>query len=112
MTSATPSATPQIATPQFAGPEIVTPLRGTYVALRDRQRSPRKKRKYSSDEITVLEKYKDKYRDKMTTNDRQSILQDFILVDIFNFWYEKGEITADISEEEFKTRIQVRKKRL
>ena len=112
MTFATPSATPQIATPRFAAPEIVTPLRGTYVALLDRQRSPRKKRKYSPDEIKVLEKHKEEYRDKTSTNDRQSLLQDFILVDIFNFWYKNGEITEDISEDDFRTRIQVHKMRL
>jgi len=106
----TSAAIPPFATPQFATPEIVTPLREAYIAFRDRQRSPRKKRKYSAAEIEVLERYKDVYRKKTSTNDRQDLLQNFILVEIFNFWYSKKEIPADISEADLSERIEVRKK--
>ena len=101
----------QIPTHDFIIPEIASPLREAFIAVRERQRSPRKKRKYSDAEVQVLERYKHEYRKKTTTKDRQHLLQNYILVDIFNFWYKMKEIPADISEEDLSERIKVRKKR-
>jgi hypothetical protein len=98
---------PIMSTQQLA-PEIVLALRPQYLATTEpNPRGPRKHSRYSDDEIKVLQKYKDRYKKASTTEERNDLLRNYILVDIFNFWYDKGSVTTDISEEDFAARIKV-----
>ena len=61
---------------------------------------------YSREELSVIGKYKEEYREQTTREARAEILKTKILPDIFNFWLEKG--TAPKGEEESTRRMKVR----
>ena len=67
----------------------------------------RNKSRYSREEINVLEKYKDTYRRKTTTDERHELFRQYILVDIFNHWHSKGVVSAKIGADELQDRIKV-----
>lgn len=73
----------------------------------NKTRKPRKNSFLTTEEKAIIDKYKDQYRNMTKTEDRCNLLRNHILVDIFNFWYEKGVISADISAEELSERIKV-----
>ena len=93
---------------QPLAPEIVLALRPQYLAaVEPPARGPRAKSRYSKDEKRVLQQYKDRYKKATTTDERNDLLRNYILVDIFNFWYDQGSVTTDISEGDFAARIKV-----
>ena len=91
-------------------PEIALPIRDVFhKAVEKKARAPRKDSRYSTDEKKVLEKYKHEYRKTTTPEERYDLLRNRILVDIFNYWYEKGEVTPEIGEIALSERIRVTK---
>lgn len=91
-------------------PQIVSPLKAAYHgAIAVKPAEPKKKCRYSDEEKEVLNKYRDEYRKKTTTDERHNLLRSHILVDIFNFWYKEGKVTTEIGEVKFSQRIKVRK---
>ena len=66
-------------------------------ALQGKARKTRKECEYSTEERSVLAKYKDQYRHKTTSGDRALLLRNHILPDIFNFWHNQG-VTLDAEE--------------
>src|SRR5882762_3016946 len=95
-------------TTSLVTPEIVLPHRETYLeAVKDKPRAPRKKSRYDTDVRSVLDKYRHRYRKLTTTQERRDLLRNYILVDMFNFWYERGEVTPDIAEDDLCERIKV-----
>jgi len=98
----TPNATPRMT------PEIAHPLRDVFnKGVNKNQRGPRKTGRYSKEEKEVLMKYKDNYRRTTTTEERYDLLRNRILVDIFNFWYAKGEVSPDIEPDLLSDKIKV-----
>lgn len=90
-------------------PSIAPPIRTVYYDAVDKTpRSPRKNATYPTEVIDVLNKYKNEYRKITTTEERHQLLRNFILVDVFNFWFHKGEVVEDISEHDLSGRIKVR----
>jgi len=49
-------------------------------------RKPRSGALYSRDEIAIISKYKDEYKEQTTKALRADVLRNKILVDIFNYW--------------------------
>jgi hypothetical protein len=89
-------------------PQIVPPLRPLYLeAVKKSNRGQKKNSRYSKEVKDVLKKHKDMYRKATTRNERHDLFRNFILVDIFNFWYEKGEVTPDIDQAALSKRIKV-----
>jgi hypothetical protein len=89
-------------------PEIAYPLRDAFLkGVNQNDRGPRKKGRYSTEEKEVLNKYKHDYRKTTTTEERYDLLRNRILVDIFNFWYAKGEVTPNIEPELLSNKIRV-----
>ena len=89
-------------------PEIAYPLRDAFLkGVNQNDRGPQKKGRYSTEEKEVLNKYKHDYRKTTTTEERYDLLRDRILVDIFNFWYAKGEVTPNIEPELLSNKIRV-----
>jgi len=68
-------------------------------------RKPRKDALYRRDELEVLNKYKEEYRQQTTRELRANVFKTKILVDLFNFWLEKGRAPA--TEEESIIRMKV-----
>ena len=60
-------------------------------------KQPRKGTLYSREEIAIISKYKTEYKDQMTRPLRAYILQNKVLVDIFNYWDQKEGVL--LSEE-------------
>ena len=58
-------------------------------------RKPRRGTCYSRDEITVLSKYKAEYKDQTTQALKAHVLQNKILIDIFNYWDMQKTLPAD-----------------
>lgn len=99
---------PPIMTTAKAAPQIVIPLQATFLEAVDKGgRGSKKKCRYNEDEKKVLEIYKDEYRKTTTTPERHNIIRNHILVDIFNFWYEKGIVTPSIGEEALSVLVKV-----
>jgi hypothetical protein len=73
-------------------------------ALRLKTRKPRKECEYNVEERAVLDKYKKQYKAKTSAEEREMMLRNYILVDIFNHWHAKG---IDLSEEEVPIRMKV-----
>ena len=91
-----------------AAPQIVVPLQATFHDVIDKGgRGSRRKCQYTEDEKKILENYKEEYRKTTTTAERHNLLRNHILVNIFNFWYEKGIVTPSIEEEALSERITV-----
>jgi hypothetical protein len=90
-------------------PEIAIPIRDVYgKAVEKKPRAPRKKSRYSQEEKLVLEKYKHAYRKTTNADERYDLLRNRLLVDIFNYWFEKGEVTPAIGEKALSEKIRVR----
>jgi len=88
--------------------EIAIPLPAAILeAVTNKNRKARKKSLYTTEEITVIGKYKKEFREKTTTDDRNEILRNHILVDIFNYWFSKGIVTAEIAADVLSDRIKV-----
>ncbi len=68
-------------------------------------RKPRKNALYSRDEIAVINKYKEEYRQQTTRELRGHVFKTKILVDLFNFWLAQG--IAPVEEEESLNRMKV-----
>jgi hypothetical protein len=79
-------------------------------AVNKKTRKPRKKSQYSEDLKLIIGKYKNEYRKKTTTEERHELFRSHILVDTFNHWWSKGEITEHIDDNDLSDRIKVRKK--
>ena len=75
--------------------------------LEKKKTKERKDSEYSREERAVLGKYKDNYKNLTRPEDRDSLLTNHILVDIFNHWYNKGEVEANIQEDEVSVRVKV-----
>lgn len=87
--------------------DIATPLQSAILeAVGNKNRKPRKCR-YSQEEIIVLAKYKDEYRNKTKTSDRHELIRSYILVDIFNFWFSKGIVGEEVTAEDLSERVSV-----
>jgi hypothetical protein len=69
-------------------------------------RKPRKDCQYSPDEMQVIGKYKEEYRQQTTRHARANVIRTKILVDLFNYWVEKGR--GPVNEEDSIARQKVR----
>ena len=88
--------------------EIAIPLPTTFLeAVTNKTRKPRKNSFLTTEEKSIIDKYKDQYRNMTKTDDRCNLLRNHILVNIFNVWYEKGVISTDICTEELSEHIKV-----
>lgn len=88
--------------------QIALPLPTAYLeAITNKSRKPRGKSLLTTADKNIINKYKEDYRSKSTTEERSALLRDHILVDIFNFWYNNGVIPADLTAEQLSERIQV-----
>lgn len=58
-------------------------------------RQPRKGALYSREEIKVISKYKEEYKEQTTKTLRAHVLRTKILVDIFNYWLEQDALPVD-----------------
>jgi len=61
-------------------------------------RKPRRDALYSRDEIAVISKHKEEYRQQTTRALRGHVFKTKILVDIYNFWRAKGMQPVDDEE--------------
>lgn len=68
-------------------------------------RKPRGDAHYTREEILVINKYKEEYKEQTTRELRANIFKTKILVDLFNFWLEKG--IGPKNEEESADRMKV-----
>jgi hypothetical protein len=68
-------------------------------------RKPRKDALYSREELEVINKYREEYRQQTTRELRAAVLKTKILVDLFNFWLQQGRAPAD--EESSVSRMKV-----
>jgi hypothetical protein len=62
---------------------------------------------YSPEERRVIGIYKEEYRSKTTTDERDSLFKSHILVDIFAHWFHNQEISESISEKDVAKRVKV-----
>ena len=69
----------------------------------NKPRKPRKQSEYSTQERSIMSKYKEEYKAK-TGKERENVLRGKVLVDIFNFWHSKG---VELDEPETEKRITV-----
>lgn len=60
-------------------------------------KQPRKDAHYSREEMTIIGKYKNEYKDQTTKTLRAHVLRNKILVDIFNYWDGQGTLPEDNS---------------
>lgn len=87
--------------------QIPEPLQAAFQkAIEKKTTKKRKDSEYTSEERDVLGKYKEEYKNRTTTDERESLFQNHILVDMFTHWFHKGEISEDM-EEEVGNRIKV-----
>jgi hypothetical protein len=54
-------------------------------------RKSRKDSRYSREEMQVISKYKQEYREQTTRELRGNVFKAKILVDLFNLWLEQGK---------------------
>jgi hypothetical protein len=76
-------------------------------SVEKRTQKDRKDSGYSPEERRILGKYKEEYKLKTTTDERDSLFTNHILVDIFGHWFHKGEISESISDEDVANRVKV-----
>jgi len=69
-------------------------------ALQKKGRKISKECQYNSEEWTILGKYKEEYRKKTTHEDRDILMRNHILVDIFNYWYQRKTV-RNLQNEKF-----------
>lgn len=87
---------------------IAAPFQATFLdAVQKKTRKPRRQSEYTVEERAVLGKYKDEYRRMSNVEERDALFRNHILVDMFNYWYGKGIVCGDISEEDTAVRIKV-----
>lgn len=53
---------------------------------------------YSKDEIAVISKYKDEYKEQTNKSLRSHVLRTKILVDMFNYWDAEGVLPDNDDE--------------
>ena len=58
-------------------------------------KKPRRGALYSREEIDVISKYKEEYKDQTTRALRAHVMRNKILVDIFNYWDVQGTLPSD-----------------
>jgi hypothetical protein len=88
--------------------QIAVPLPTVYLeAVTNKARKPRSQCALSTSERNVINKYREEYRSKTTTEERTDVLRNNILVDIFNHWFNQGVVTADINADDLSERIKV-----
>ena len=63
-----------------------------------KSRKPRKDALYSQDEIAVISKHKEEYRQQTTQALRGHVFKTKMLVNIYNFWLAKGMQPVDDEE--------------
>jgi hypothetical protein len=68
-------------------------------------RKPRKDCRYSREEMKVIGKYKQEYREQTTRELRGNLFKAKILVDLFNLWLKQGKTPT--TEEESANRMKV-----
>ncbi len=68
-------------------------------------RKPRKDSRYNREEMKVISKYKQEYREQTTRELRGNVFKSKILVDLFNFWLEQDQLPT--TEEDSATRMKV-----
>jgi hypothetical protein len=68
-------------------------------------RKSRKDSRYSREEMQVINKYKQEYREQTTRELRGNLFKAKILVDLFNLWLKQGK--APSTEEDSATRMKV-----
>ena len=61
-------------------------------------RKPQKDALYSREELEVISKHKQEYRDQTTQEMQGEILRSKVLVDLFNYWLWEGKAPADEEE--------------
>ena len=59
---------------------------------------------YTKEEMTVIGKYKEEYRTRTTKEERKHVMMK-ILLDIFTYWDERGNIAADDEENAERARV-------
>jgi hypothetical protein len=74
-------------------------------AIIPKARRPRKDALYGREELGVINKYKEEYRQQTTRELRANVFKTKILVDLFNFWLEQGRAPA--TEEDSINRMKV-----
>ena len=80
---------------------------GMHIALESLQRQTKRARKgcsYNEEEMMLLCKYKKEYKSKTTHQERDMMLRNYILVDIFNYWSAKN---IELGETEVQNRTKV-----
>jgi len=88
--------------------EIAVPLPTFNLeAVINKSRKPRSQCSLTTADRNVINKYRDEYRSKTTTQERINLLRDNIFVDIFNHWFQRGVINADIDSNGVSERIKV-----
>jgi len=60
---------------------------------------------YSREELEVISKYKDEYKEQTTRPLRAHVLRNKILVDLFNYWWQENTLPTD--EEGCVARVKV-----
>lgn len=68
-------------------------------------RKARKDSRYSREEMQVISKYKQEYREQTTRELRANVFKGKILVDLFNLWLKQGR--APNTEEDSATQMKV-----
>lgn len=68
-------------------------------------RKPRKDSRYTREEMQVISKHKQEYREQTTRELRGNVFKTKILVDVFNLWLKQGK--TPITEEDSATRMKV-----
>jgi len=68
-------------------------------------RQSRKDSRYSREEMDVIGKYKQEYREQTTQELRRHVFKTKVLVDMFNLWLKQGK--APRTEEDSATRMKV-----
>ena len=74
-------------------------------AIIAKARRPRKDALYGREELQVINKYKEEYRQQTTRELRANVFKTKILVDLFNFWLDQGRAPA--TEEDSVNRMKV-----
>jgi hypothetical protein len=69
-------------------------------------RKPRRDALYSREEMEVINKYKEEYRQQTTKELRANVFKTRILVDLFNFWVERGQ--GPTNDEDSLSRMKVK----
>ena len=69
-------------------------------------RRPRRDAIYSREELRIIGKYKDEYKTQSSKEMRKHVMKK-ILLDIFTFWDEQGNIAADEADNVERARVRI-----